>query len=88
MLAEHESFWVIGGGAVYAAFLPHADRLVVTDVDVDGRRRHLGAGDRTRAGTRTARTPDTGWSTSASSGLRYAVSEYVRARTGAACALR
>ena len=34
VLAEHESFWVIGGGAVYAAFLPHADRLVVTDVDV------------------------------------------------------
>ena len=26
---------MIGGGAVYAAFLPHADRLVVTDVDLD-----------------------------------------------------
>jgi dihydrofolate reductase len=33
VLAEHGSFWVIGGGAVYAAFLPYADRLVVTDVD-------------------------------------------------------
>ncbi|MGZ4648755.1 MAG: dihydrofolate reductase, partial [Blastococcus sp.] len=30
VLAEHESFWVIGGGEVYARFLPHADRLVVT----------------------------------------------------------
>ena len=27
--------WVIGGGRVYAAFLPHADRVVVTDVDTD-----------------------------------------------------
>ena len=33
VLAEHAAFWVIGGGAVYAEFLPHADRLVVTDVD-------------------------------------------------------
>jgi len=33
VLADHGSFWVIGGGEVYAAFLPHADRLVVTDVD-------------------------------------------------------
>ena len=32
VLDEHDSL-VIGGGAVYAAFLPHADRLVVTDVD-------------------------------------------------------
>ena len=39
-----DDFWVIGGGAVYAAFLPHADRLVVTDVDVRGRGGHLGAG--------------------------------------------
>ena len=31
MLAEHAGCWVIGGGAVYAAFLPHADRLVVTE---------------------------------------------------------
>src|SRR3954471_21586278 len=30
VLTEHETCWVIGGGAVYAAFLPHADRLVVT----------------------------------------------------------
>jgi dihydrofolate reductase len=76
VLAEHESLWVIGGGAVYAAFLPHADRLVVTDVDV------LVAGDTWAAlvgdGWRQeTRTPTEGWETS-SSGLRYAVSEYVR----------
>ena len=73
---------MIGGGAVYAAFLPHADRLVVTDVDLDV------AGDTWAPAIgaewhRTARTPDEGWSTS-SSGLRYAVSEYARGPVGSA----
>jgi dihydrofolate reductase len=81
LLDEHESFWVIGGGAVYAAFLPHADRLVVTDVDT------AVAGD-TRAPeldthwVRTSRAPAEGWSLSERSGLRYAVSEYQRAAAG------
>jgi dihydrofolate reductase len=76
VLADHESLWVIGGGAVYAAFLPHADRLVVTDVDTavqgDTWAPDLGSGWQ-----RVARTPEEGWSAS-SSGLRYAVSEYTR----------
>jgi dihydrofolate reductase len=78
VLAEHEDFWVIGGQAVYAEFLPHADRLVVTDVDVevDG---DTWAPVLDGAWTRTARTPDSGWSESATGGLRYAVSEYERA---------
>ena len=76
-LADGGPLWVIGGGAVYAAFLPHADRLVVTDVDLDV------VGDtwapRLDDGwTRTARTPAEGWSVSAASDLRYAVSEYAR----------
>ncbi len=77
VLAEHEAFWVIGGAAMYAAFLPHADRLVVTDVDVevdgDTWAPVLDAG-----WTRTARTPGSGWSGSATAGLRFAVSEYER----------
>jgi dihydrofolate reductase len=82
VLAEHESLWVIGGGAVYAAFLPHADRLVVTDVDVlvDGDTWAPAIGSEWK---RVARTPDEGWSVS-SSGLRYAVTEYVRGSSGAA----
>ena len=76
VLAAHPDFWVIGGAAVYAAFLPHAGRLVVTDVDlaVDGDTRApvLDAGWR-----RVTRTPEHGWATSAT-GLRYAVSEYRR----------
>jgi dihydrofolate reductase len=68
--------WVIGGGAVYAAFLPHADRLVVTDVDV------LVEGDTWAPAIgpewhRVTRSPDEGWADS-SSGLRYAVSTYAR----------
>ena len=52
---------MIGGGAVYAAFLPHADRLVVTDVDtvVDGDTWAPAIGDGWR---RVSRTPDDGWS--------------------------
>jgi dihydrofolate reductase len=75
VLAEHESFWVIGGGAVYTAFLPHADRLVVTDVDTRV------AGDTWAPvldGWRLdEREPAEGWTTS-SSGLPFAVSHYVR----------
>jgi dihydrofolate reductase len=79
VLAEHESFWVIGGGAVYEAFLPHADRLVVTEVDT------AAEGDtwapRLDGGwVRTSRTPAEGWSLSSSAGLRFAVSEYGRNR--------
>ena len=60
---------------------PHADRLVVTDVDVevDG---DTWAPVLDGAWTRTARTPESGWSESASGGLRYAVSEYERATVG------
>ncbi|MGY2082133.1 dihydrofolate reductase [Blastococcus sp. SYSU DS0539] len=76
VLAGQDPFWVIGGGEVYAAFLPHAARLVVTDVDV-----HV-AGDtwapaRGPGWHRVSRTPEEGWSAS-STGLRFAVSEYVR----------
>ncbi len=81
VLAEHGTCWVIGGGAVYAAFLPHADRLVVTDVDleVDG---DVWAPALDAGWTRTGRTPESGWSESAATGLRYAVSEYERAVVG------
>ena len=57
--ARTPDVWVIGGGAVYAAFLPHADRLVVTDVDlqVDGDTWAPAIGDDWR---RVSRTPDDG----------------------------
>lgn len=76
VLAEHAACWVIGGGAVYAAFLPHADRLMITDVDVqvDGDTWAPAIGPQWR---RVERTPEDGWSTS-SAGLRFAVSEYRR----------
>jgi dihydrofolate reductase len=77
VLAADEDVWVIGGGAVYEAFLPYARRVVVTDVDLrvegDTWAPALGAGWR-----RTMRNPAEGWSTSTSGGLRYVVSEYGR----------
>ncbi len=78
-----DPLWVIGGGAVYTAFLPYADRLVITDVDVlvEGDTWAPALGD---GWQRVSRTPDDGWSFSASSGLRYAVAEYVRGTVGPA----
>jgi dihydrofolate reductase len=83
VLDAQEPLWVIGGGAVYTAFLPHADRLVVTDVDVavEGDTWAPPIGNEWQ---RVARTPDEGWSFSSSSGLRYAVSEYARGTVGPA----
>jgi dihydrofolate reductase len=71
--------WVIGGGAVYAGFLPHADRLVVTDVDLDVE------GDTWAPAigpewSPVSRVPAEGWSAS-SSGPRYAVTTYARGST-------
>jgi dihydrofolate reductase len=81
VLDEHESVWVIGGGAVYAAFLPHADRLVVTEIDtqVDGDTWAPALDGEWRP---VARTPETGWSVSPSGGLHYAVTEYRRVTEG------
>ena len=69
--------WVIGGGAVYAEFLPHAGRLVVTDVDlaVDGDTWAPPIGPEW---TPVERTPVEGWQVSAS-GPRFAVTTYARA---------
>jgi dihydrofolate reductase len=82
VLSRHDSLWVIGGGAVYTAFLPHADRLVVTEVDlkVDGDTWAPTIGPEW---TPTDRTPAEGWSESAT-GLRYTVSEYARVAVGPA----
>ncbi len=61
--------WVIGGGQVYAAFLDHADRAEVTEIDVT-----VGAGTRAPLLDETWSTgavdPATGWAVS-STGLRY-----------------
>ncbi|MGY1796547.1 dihydrofolate reductase [Geodermatophilus sp. SYSU D00525] len=80
VLAAHPDCWVIGGAAVYVAFLPHAGRLVVTDVDlaVDGDTRAPVPDGGWR---RVSRTPDEGWTTS-TTGLRYAVSEFRRDAAG------
>ena len=76
LLGRDEPLWVIGGGSVYAAFLPHADRLVVTDVDldVDGDTWAPPVGAEWVA---VRRDPAEGWHAS-SSGPRYAVTTYAR----------
>ncbi|MFI0738977.1 dihydrofolate reductase [Streptomyces sp. NPDC021100] len=66
--------WVIGGGEIYRAALEYATALAVTEVDVavDGDT-YAPAVD----GSWTA-TEDTGWRSSATSGLRYRMRGYVR----------
>jgi dihydrofolate reductase len=66
-----DDLWVIGGGKVYAAFLPHADEAVVTEVDtvVDGDTWAPPLGEEWSS---AARVPGDGWLTSAS-GLRFRV---------------
>jgi dihydrofolate reductase len=68
--------WVIGGGAVYAAFLPHAAEVVVTEVDV----RPAGDTKAPELGPEWlpgGRFPATGWAES-SGGLRFRVSLWQR----------
>ena len=73
VLARYDDFWVMGGAAVYAAFLPHATHVVRTEVDlsVDGDTRapELGA-EWQPAGPAEWRT--------AGNGVKYRVVDYVR----------
>jgi dihydrofolate reductase len=68
--------WGIGGSAVYAALLGHAQTVVRTDIDVavpgDVRAPALGP-----EWALAARSPGTGWYVSRT-GLRYATSTYAR----------
>ncbi|MGY2081617.1 dihydrofolate reductase [Modestobacter sp. SYSU DS0657] len=76
VLARDDDLWVIGGGTVYAAFLPHAAEVVVTEVDVqlpgDTWAPPLGP-----AWVQGPRVPASGWVTSAG-GLRFRVSSWRR----------
>ena len=72
VLAGEGDVWVIGGGGVYSAFLPHAAEVVTTEIDAsfpgDTFAPALGGG-----WAQAVRVPGRGWLRS-SSGLRFAVS--------------
>jgi len=76
VLALTDDLWVIGGGAVYATFLPHADEVVVTEVDTDlpGDTWAPPLGPDWELGTRL---PADGWAGS-DGGLRFRVSWWRR----------
>jgi dihydrofolate reductase len=76
VLALTDDLWVIGGGAVYAAFLPHAGEVVVTEVDarLPGDTCAPSLGPDWELGTRV---PASGWAES-TSGLRFRVSQWQR----------
>lgn len=76
VLAGDGDLWIIGGGAVYAAFLPHAQEAAVTEVDADlpgdTWAPRLGPG-----WTPGVRAPAAGWARSAG-GLRFRVTLWRR----------
>jgi dihydrofolate reductase len=76
LAAGHDELWVIGGGGVYEAFLPHAHEAVVTELDGsfpgDTFAPRLDSG-----WTVARRLPEDGWLTSGS-GLRYRVTWWRR----------
>jgi dihydrofolate reductase len=86
VLALDGDVWVIGGGAVYAAFLPHAEEVVITEVDAqlpgDTWAPPLGPD-----WALDARAPRAGWSESAG-GLRFRVSHWRRGVTASGAVSR
>lgn len=71
--------WVIGGGALYASALAHADRLEVTEVDVEVEGDAFAPEIDPARWTRAASDPSEGWHTSDVDGVRYRFTTYVRA---------
>jgi dihydrofolate reductase len=81
VLALDGDLWVIGGGAVYRALLPHADEVVVTEVAADL------SGDTWAPQLEpdrelVVRVPADGWAES-TGGLRFRVSQWRRGSGGA-----
>ena len=78
-LVENRDAWVIGGGQVYEAFLPRADRVEITvvslDVGGDTRAPALDRGTWRRSGA----DRDQGWQVSSAGGTRYRFETYLRA---------
>jgi dihydrofolate reductase len=74
--ADDDEVWIGGGAAVYAAALKHAERLCITDVDLDvGGDVHAPV---VPAGwVEVSRDPADGWRTS-STGIRYRWRELTR----------
>jgi dihydrofolate reductase len=72
VLARYDDFWVMGGAAVYAAFLPFADTVVRTEVDLDV------AGDTfaPALGPEWQALPDDGWQITG--GVRWRVRQWAR----------
>jgi dihydrofolate reductase len=76
VLGARDELWVIGGAGVYEAFLPHADEVVVTEVDGSF------TGDTFAptlddGWTPALRLPEDGWRES-TSGLRFRVTRWRR----------
>ncbi|MFI2752709.1 dihydrofolate reductase [Cellulomonas sp. P22] len=79
VLVDGRDAWVIGGGALYASALEHADRLEVTEVDVHVEGDAFAPEIDPAVWTRTATDPAEGWHTSDADGVRFRFVTYARA---------
>jgi dihydrofolate reductase len=75
--ADGADVWVIGGASVYRAALPVADRLVVTEIDIDVTGDTVAPPVDPGAWVVTSSDPDSGWRRS-STGLDHRVRTYRR----------
>jgi len=78
-LLDGRDAWVIGGGVVYAAAIDHADRLEVTEVDVDVEGDAFAPRVDPAVWERRACDPAEGWHASTADGVRYRFVTYERA---------
>jgi dihydrofolate reductase len=76
-LAAGRETWVIGGGQVYRAFEPVADRLVVTDIDLDVDGDTWAPAVDPARWTELSTDPADGWATS-TTGARFRIRTLVR----------
>ena len=70
--------WVIGGGTVYSAAIEHADRLEVTEVDVEVEGDAFAPRIDPDVWSVRASDPPEGWHTSSADGVRYRFLTYGR----------
>ena len=73
--------WGIGGAGVYAALLPHAVRVVRTEIDLEVAGDVVAPALADGEWVPVSREPATGWSTAATR-LRYAVTDFARRSPG------
>lgn len=73
---DSSTIWIIGGGTIYRLFMDYAQKLEVTDINLEAQGDTL-APEIPQEFTAVARTPKTGW-LSSRTGIQYSFTTYER----------